>query len=305
MLVNGDEALWYNGTYFSWGYEGEHNYFADQVGIGTTSPAQMLDVNGAIQTNGGLHVSSSSNAISITTAGVDGINIASAGEDGIHIGTCTWDGIHINNPSDNGVEVTSAGSDAIYGNTDDTNHEWGVNTPDKMYAGFGYYPTKMGMYGINAGSGSLQPGDLVCIAGGYEEDALGEGEFSALNVVKANARNSAAIFGVVESKVSIHEKVQVFAEGVAETQKSFRSAEGDVRPGDYLAITVFGPADVKVDSREMIRAGELLAAADGVARGVRTVKVDGVTLAENSGILGKALEDSNGGEKIKVFVCPQ
>jgi hypothetical protein len=38
LLVNGAEALWHNGTYFSWGYGGTWNYFADRVALGTTTP---------------------------------------------------------------------------------------------------------------------------------------------------------------------------------------------------------------------------------------------------------------------------
>ena len=50
LYVNGDEAIWYNGTYFSWGYGGSANYFADPVGIGTTSPPTKLAVTGLIGT---------------------------------------------------------------------------------------------------------------------------------------------------------------------------------------------------------------------------------------------------------------
>jgi len=46
LRVDGDEALWYNGTYFSWGYGGTANYFADYVGIGTSTPSQRLEVEG-------------------------------------------------------------------------------------------------------------------------------------------------------------------------------------------------------------------------------------------------------------------
>jgi len=46
LKVNGSEALWYDGTYFSWGFGGSSNYFADNVGIGTTTPAVKLDVHG-------------------------------------------------------------------------------------------------------------------------------------------------------------------------------------------------------------------------------------------------------------------
>ncbi|MEW7289450.1 hypothetical protein [Aquimarina sp. 2304DJ70-9] len=51
LRVKGSEALWYNGTYFSWGYGGSWNYFKDRVGIGTSSPSSnyMLSVNGKIR----------------------------------------------------------------------------------------------------------------------------------------------------------------------------------------------------------------------------------------------------------------
>ncbi|HBF87025.1 MAG TPA: hypothetical protein DDX39_00175 [Bacteroidales bacterium] len=44
LRVNGDEALWYDGTYFSWGYEGTYNFFADKVGIGQTNPTYKLEL---------------------------------------------------------------------------------------------------------------------------------------------------------------------------------------------------------------------------------------------------------------------
>jgi len=47
LRVDGDEALWYDGTYFSWGFGGTANYFADNVGIGTSSPSQRLEIEGA------------------------------------------------------------------------------------------------------------------------------------------------------------------------------------------------------------------------------------------------------------------
>ena len=53
LLCNGSQAIWYNGTYFSWGYEGTHNYFANKVTIGNASnPAYMLYVQGSAYTTG-------------------------------------------------------------------------------------------------------------------------------------------------------------------------------------------------------------------------------------------------------------
>ena len=44
MFVNGAEALWYNDFYFSWGYGGSANYFADWVSIGTEIPGAPLTI---------------------------------------------------------------------------------------------------------------------------------------------------------------------------------------------------------------------------------------------------------------------
>ena len=47
LLVNSAEALWWNGTYFSWGYGGTYNYFGDKVTIGNSNhPNYMLYVQG-------------------------------------------------------------------------------------------------------------------------------------------------------------------------------------------------------------------------------------------------------------------
>jgi len=46
LRVDGVEALWYDGSYFSWGYGGTANYFANNVGIGTSNPQEKLHVSG-------------------------------------------------------------------------------------------------------------------------------------------------------------------------------------------------------------------------------------------------------------------
>ena len=58
MRVNGAEALWYNGTYFSWGFGGSANFFSDDVGIGTSNPLARLHVVGADET--GINVTTNS-----------------------------------------------------------------------------------------------------------------------------------------------------------------------------------------------------------------------------------------------------
>jgi hypothetical protein len=54
ILVNDAQALWYDGTYFSWGYGGTYNYFADKVTIGNAgNPDYMLYVQGSAYSTGG------------------------------------------------------------------------------------------------------------------------------------------------------------------------------------------------------------------------------------------------------------
>ncbi len=48
LRVNGAEALWYNGTYFSWGFGGSANFFSDNVGIGVTAPTKKLHIFDAV-----------------------------------------------------------------------------------------------------------------------------------------------------------------------------------------------------------------------------------------------------------------
>ncbi|MDX1408523.1 MAG: hypothetical protein R3330_10330, partial [Saprospiraceae bacterium] len=53
LRMNGDEALWYDGSYFSWGYGAQYNYFGDALRIGANAAsAPVADI----------HVSKSDNA---------------------------------------------------------------------------------------------------------------------------------------------------------------------------------------------------------------------------------------------------
>ncbi len=70
LRVDSAEALWYNGTYFSWGFGGSHNYFADDVGIGVNTPSFKLDVRDAANSN---YIAQFYNTS--TNANVDGLKI--------------------------------------------------------------------------------------------------------------------------------------------------------------------------------------------------------------------------------------
>ena len=247
--------------------------------------------------------------VKVTTATADGFYVGSAGDDGFVVNSAVGqgfyvndceDGVFVNDATDDGVYVSYADDRAFYGRTTDLANEWGLYTPDKIY---GLNVTSRGNsgYGKNVGSSSLEAGDIVCIAGGIDERVLGDDGLPAVYVEKADGNNSKAVYGVVEYKVVRKEEREELDDGTTQTDISFEYAEGSATQGEYLSIIVFGIAEVKVD-REAVRSGESLTAGDNAARKVKTTEVNGIEIAENVGVLGKALEDSNGRGKIKVFV---
>ncbi|MEM5564286.1 tail fiber domain-containing protein [Psychroserpens sp. AS72] len=70
IRTKGAEALWFNGSYFSWGFGGTSNYFAKDIGIGITSPSAKLHISGNNDTglgnNNGLLVLGDTNGNNIS-----------------------------------------------------------------------------------------------------------------------------------------------------------------------------------------------------------------------------------------------
>ncbi len=238
--------------------------------------------------------SSGHHGIQITDAGEDGVYVASADDDGIHVHSADDHGIYVESADNDGVHVASSVNTALYGDTDNYNGEWGVYTPDKIY-GSNVTSKSMSVYCYNKGSVTLEPGDVVSISSGYKDNVLGINGTPVIAISKANQQNSEALIGVVEYKVTIEEKP---ADGKEGALKRFKYDGESVYPGDYLSIIVFGMADVKMHSQNKIRVGQKLTVSniDGAARQISQ------TDSWTTGILGKALENSNGRGMMKVFV---
>ena len=229
-------------------------------------------------------------------ADYDGVYISSAGDNGVYVYSAGYDGVSVYSAAYDGVYVSSAGWDGVFANTTQASHEWGLYTPDKIY-GSNLTSRSQSTHVRYVGNEMLEAGDLVCIAGGYENNILAEDDdIPVINVTKADSRNSSAIIGVVEYKVYIREEIEE-REGKTHTEKSFRFEAGSATNGDYLSVIVFGPVDVKMDSRANVQVGEKITVSDnGDARSINDD--DNWRI----GILGKALEDSNGSDMLKVFV---
>lgn len=69
LNVNSSQAIWWDGTYFSWGYDGTYNYFADRVTIGdpVDHSSYMLYVKGTAYATGSWSSSDASFKKNIST----------------------------------------------------------------------------------------------------------------------------------------------------------------------------------------------------------------------------------------------
>jgi len=231
--------------------------------------------------------------VNVYTAENEGFYVHSAGTNGFRVNLAGNDGFYVGNAANNGLDVW-AQNIGVLSNTTNVNQEWGVYTNDKIY-GSNVTSRSISTQVRNSGSETLEAGDIVCIAGGFIEDVIGESELT-LNVKKANSRNSQAVFGVVEYKVSINEEIDERNE--SKKIKSFKHTEGRIGSGDYLSVIVFGITDVKTEVRSKIKAGEKLTLSEDSGKTRSINDNDNWTI----GILGKALEDSKGLDTVKVFV---
>ena len=151
--------------------------------------------------------------------------------------------------------------------------------------------------GQNAGAEALQPGDLAGISGLGE--TLAGSDRPMLRVHRAAPGE--AVIGVVYGRGV---RTASTKEGIS--FESLDRAEGDIQPGDYLFLVVYGQAQVKADaSSGAISAGTRLTAGGqpGHARALQTRTIDGMAVAEAAPSVGIALGPLDSGTGlIPVFV---
>jgi hypothetical protein len=92
-----------------------------------------------------------------------------------------------------------------------------------------------------------------------------------------------------------------------ETVMELHSVEGDAQPGDYVAITIYGVAWVRVDKAftRNIEPGIRLTASSlpGAVRPLRTESLNGMVVTEGAPVIGIALAGpKEGSDTIPVLV---
>ena len=263
----------------------------------------------------GLYVGHTDRAgVNVNSAAMDGIFVYKADNDGIDVyqaglpagmlSSALNNGIEVGGSEGHGLFVGNADGNGIDVNTTNGNGEYGVYTPDKIY-GSNLTTKTINTFAINSGTERLEAGDIVSLSG-YADSPLEDSDIPLIKVRKAGADNSHAIIGVVDYKVQIRKETRLKKDAKSEyeteiTSKSFRYSQGSASRNEYVSIVTFGPTDVKIDSRADIETGQKLTVSKSSGKARNIKESDHWTI----GILGKALENSYGKNKIMVYVNPK
>jgi len=262
-----------------------------------------------------------SDGIFIDNPGDDAIDINSPGGDGIficntgNVSGCAVDagnhGIEIGKTDDDAMHIISAGTDgtevdlAIAGD--------GLQVDDSGFNGVeingvadweGYFFGDINVTGsctgcllatfaLNVGDRPLQPGELVAIRAIQAPSGTIENLSVQFEVVPAGTGET--VLGIVAGR----------AEMVADDDDAARillvPREGPAAVGEYAHIVIYGLVQVQVTGP--IEPGQkLTVASDGVARALQTVLVEGIEIAENTPVMGTALEGLVEGETRLIWV---
>jgi hypothetical protein len=230
-------------------------------------------------------------------ANSDAVRILDAADDGIQIGDGT------NTPS-YGLFVTSPGTsgDTLLPNTSDANGQWALFTTDSIDAA-NVFASAQTLVAVVGGDQPLTPGDVVSAAGLAEAIP---GSVVPLAQVRLAGDEQANVVGVVHSRMAWTPLPGLEKEG----EFDLRSTDGPAQPGDYVAITVLGAAQVKVQAGEALQAGQrVTVGAAGRVRALDTIpmlRADGgqAEMVESAPVLGVVLS-TIADDMVWVLVNPQ
>jgi hypothetical protein len=253
------------------------------------------------------------NGFEIGGAGGNGLFVGGVRHHGVKVISATLDGVSINHAGDDGIQIGDGTDSASYGmytpggvdyvallvDTKNISHEWALLTYDKVYA-LNVTASSMQVVAQVEGSQPLGKGDVVAASG---VAVPLPGSTSPVPQVRLAGETTAeGVIGVVESRMELRLAPGKEGDGV----RVLYSVPGPARSGDYVAMTVMGVAEVKVDaSAGGIVPGERLTAASlgGHARSLRTETLNGMTVSEGAPVIGIALAAPEvGSSTIPVFV---
>jgi hypothetical protein len=178
--------------------------------------------------------------------------------------------------------INSGASPAVFANSTGTYSGYFM---DSIYVDGSCVGCTLVYVGLNAGSDSLDAGDLVAVSG---LDTPPAGTTTPVMLVKrAQTSTGSAVIGVVQGKAELIESQR---DGQSRTSPS--RVEGAAAAGDHLFIVVQGIAYAKAVSVDGdLMPGQRLTAAErpGHVRALQTRMLEGMLLAEGAPVIGIAL----------------
>jgi hypothetical protein len=197
-----------------------------------------------------------------------------------------------------GVAGDSTNFIGVWGQTEEASNNYGIYTPDNLYAN-NYHTTGAIMQVVQNGSSEpLEPGDVVAFSG--ITPPLDGDSLPTIQVTKVTEANSTAVAGVVYrgySTVAATGKLR--SEGSKLAAGSEITFDGPVAPGNYLLVVVQGPALVKASALSgVIKPGDLIASGStaGTASRATLLQTEVGVMAVPGTVLGKALEAPKDGQ---------
>lgn len=263
----------------------------------------------------------------------DGVNVASAGDDGFYVGTAGtpsnqtastakngfevagaqgfglyvgWantDAVRITDASDDGIQigdgtnvptyglfVTGPGTsgDTLLPNTSDAAGQWALFTTDSIDAA-NVFASAQTLVAVVGGDQPLAPGDVVSAAGLAEAIP---GSVVPLAQVRLAGGEQANVVGVVHSRMAWTPLRGLEKDG----EFDLRSVEGPAKPGDYVAVTVLGAAQVRVQPGAVLQPGQrVTVGAGGTVRALQTRTLDDMVVSEGAATVGVVLQAAHDG----------
>jgi hypothetical protein len=249
------------------------------------------------------------NGLYVGTADLDGIYVQLAQGHGVHVNEAVENGIQVDHAIGTGLHVNTAINDGLY-----VDMAWadGVDVEGFNYAGYFHgninvtgdcYGCALAVFGLNAGDLPLEPGQIVAIEG--VQAATLDNAPALWRVVPAG-EGSAAV-GVVRGRAELDEAPAGATLREGESGRRLVPRDGAAQPGEYLSIVIYGPVQVRVSAADgPVGPGTRLAVGgSGAARVLKTVVVEGLTLAESAPTIGIALAAPDEDGLVWVLVNPQ
>ena len=279
-----------------YGYATDGAFHAWTYYNGSTNDRHLYNaaIRLTVPNEGGLRIGPSADySLVITnTTGSDAIRIYDTSDDGSQIGSdpdYPNYGVYIPSPG--------VGNYGLWPNTSEPAGEWALFTVDKIEAS-NVLASAYSLVAQVTGEEALTAGDVVAVSS--VTDPI-PGSTVPLPLVRLADGAESGVIGVVEKRM-----VWAVAPGKEdEGEMSLQSAEGPAEPGDYVWLTIYGIAQVKVDPAGGVTTGARVTAASlpGHVRALQTRTIEGMVVTEGAQVIGIALETPTAGQTtIPVFI---